>query len=100
MHLRNVHEREFPLSLAAVGALIDSLASRDDRLWPNGKWPPMRFDRPLAIGAVGGHGPVRYSVVEYRPSQSILSAFQLRAALTERISLKSRIGRGIPSCAT
>jgi hypothetical protein len=75
MHVRNVHERVFRLPPAAVGALIDSLASRDDRLWPRDKWPPMRFDRPLAIGAVGGHGPVRYSVVKYHPSKSILFRF-------------------------
>ncbi|MGA3134445.1 MAG: hypothetical protein ABSC88_00475 [Terracidiphilus sp.] len=75
MYVRNVHERKFPLPLATVGALIDSLASRDDRLWPRGKWPPMRFDRPLVVGAVGGHGPIRYSVEEYRPGQSILFRF-------------------------
>jgi hypothetical protein len=75
MNVCNVHEREFPLPLAAVGALIDSLSSPGDRLWPKGKWPPMRFDRPLAVGAVGGHGPVRYSVVEYRLGLMILFRF-------------------------
>ena len=75
MQVRNVHEREFTRPLATVGALIDSLASRDDRLWPLGKWPPMRFDRPLAVGAAGGHGPVRYSVEEYHPGQSIVFRF-------------------------
>lgn len=75
MHVRNVHQREFSLPLATVGALIDSLASREDRLWPRGKWPPMRFDRTLAVGAVGGHGPVHYSVEEYQPSQRILFRF-------------------------
>jgi len=75
MHVQNIHEREFSLPQATVGALIDSLASRDDRLWPAGKWPPMRFDRPLAVGAVGGHGPVRYSVEEYCPARMILFRF-------------------------
>ena len=27
----------------------------------------MKFDRPLQIGAVGGHGPVRYAIVAYEP---------------------------------
>ena len=75
MNVRNVHERGFPVPLAAVGALVDSLASRDDRLWPRDKWPPMRFDRPLAVGAAGGHGPIRYFVEEYRPGQSVLFRF-------------------------
>jgi len=26
----------------------------------------VRFDRPLAVGATGGHGPIRYSVEDYR----------------------------------
>ncbi len=75
MHVRNVHQREFPLPLTTVGALIDSLASREDRLWPVGKWPSMSFDRPLAVGAIGGHGPVRYSIEEYQPDQLILFRF-------------------------
>ena len=75
MQVRNVHERVFTLPLATVGALIDSLASRGDRLWPVKKWPPMRFDRPLAVGAVGGHGPVRYSVEKYLQGQMIVFRF-------------------------
>ncbi len=75
MHVQNVHEREFDLSPAAVGSLIDSLASSNDSLWPNDKWPPMRFDRALAVGGRGGHGPIRYSVEEYQPGRLILCRF-------------------------
>jgi hypothetical protein len=75
MYVRNVHEREFSLPLANVGSLIDSLASSNDRLWPKDKWPPMRFDRALGVGAVGGHGPIRYAIEEYRPGQLILFRF-------------------------
>ena len=64
MKIRNVHERAFTAPIDEVGALLDSLSSRSDRLWP-GQWPPMRFDRPLRVGAVGGHGPIRYEVEEY-----------------------------------
>jgi carbon monoxide dehydrogenase subunit G len=31
----------------------------------------MRFDRPLQVGAVGGHGPIRYSVVAYEPGRRV-----------------------------
>ena len=75
MHIRNVHEREFDLPLARVGSLIDSLASSNNELWPNDEWPPMRFDRALGVGAVGGHGPIRYSIEEYRPGRLILFRF-------------------------
>ncbi len=44
---------------------MDSLASKEDRLWPCRMWPPMKFDRPLSVGASGGHGPVRYFVEQY-----------------------------------
>lgn len=35
----------------------------------------MRFDRPLAVGAHGGHGPIRYTVEAYTPGCSILFRF-------------------------
>ncbi|MCA1592357.1 MAG: SRPBCC family protein [Acidobacteria bacterium] len=76
--MQNVHERRIQTSLplAAVGsALIDNLAGRGDVLWPRDRWPPMFFDRPLGVGASGGHGPLRYFVEDYRPQQSIRFRF-------------------------
>ena len=75
MKVVNVHERELDASPEEVGALIDSLASPRDALWPRDIWPPMRFDRPLGVGASGGHGPVRYSVEDYVPGESIRFRF-------------------------
>jgi hypothetical protein len=75
MGVYNVHERLLTAERNEVGALIDTLASSDDRLWPHGSWPPMRFDRPLAAGAAGGHGPVRYTVAAYVPSQWVRFTF-------------------------
>jgi hypothetical protein len=71
----NIHERELPVSAERVGALIDSLSSREDALWPRQSWPRMAFDRPLSVGAVGGHGPVRYFVEAYTPGRSIRFCF-------------------------
>ena len=71
MRALSVHSRCIGAPLSAVGALIDTLASRDDRLWPHADWPAMRFDRPLGVGATGGHGFIRYSVEEYREGRSI-----------------------------
>lgn len=51
--------------------MIDTLGSEGDRLWPREKWPPMRFDRPLQVGAIGGHGPIRYVIDRYDPSRGI-----------------------------
>jgi hypothetical protein len=67
MAVLNIHERRLTSSPEALGALIDGLAGEQDGLWPRQAWPPMRFDRPLAVGARGGHGPVRYTVTGYVP---------------------------------
>lgn len=68
MKVVNVHQRLLYATPDRVGALIDSLASPQDPLWPRG-WPRMKFDRPLGVGAVGGHGPIRYFVEAYAPGQ-------------------------------
>jgi hypothetical protein len=75
MKVVNIHERELKATAEEVGALIDSLASARDGLWPRRSWPPMKFDNPLGIGAVGGHGPIRYFVEEYLPGHSVKFRF-------------------------
>ena len=73
--MHNVHERRIEGPPAAVGALMDSLASSDDRLWPWRRWPRMRLDRGLEIGSKGGHGPVRYAVARHEPLRLVAFAF-------------------------
>jgi hypothetical protein len=75
MRVCNIHERELPVDIDTLGALIDTLASHDDRLWPRERWPALRFDRPLGVGATGGHGPIRYVVEEYRRARAIRFRF-------------------------
>jgi hypothetical protein len=75
MKVLNVHERELQATIEQTGALIDSLASQKDCLWPSHLWPRLEFDRPLGVGASGGHGPVRYFVEAYTPGQSIRFRF-------------------------
>jgi len=75
MRILNIHQRQFEASAEAVGALIDSLASAADRLWPGRLWPRMRLDRPLGPGAAGGHGPIRYLVERYQAGKEIRFRF-------------------------
>ncbi len=75
MNVLNIHERKLNVPAARVGALIDSLSSRADALWPKQTWPRMEFDRILSVGAVGGHGPVRYFVEEFTSGRSIKFRF-------------------------
>jgi hypothetical protein len=61
MPVINIHERVLDASIFEIGKLIDGLASANDKLWPHDRWPAMKFDRPLSVGAIGGHGPIRYT---------------------------------------
>ncbi|MFJ3514936.1 MULTISPECIES: SRPBCC family protein [unclassified Streptomyces] len=76
MGVYNVHERLITAKESEVGALIDTLAcGEDDRLWPGRVWEEMEFDRPLGVGAMGGHGPVRYTVAAYVPGTWVRFTF-------------------------
>lgn len=75
MRVFNVHERQIRAPPVAVGALLVHLGQRDDALWPIDRWLPMRLDRPVAIGARGGHGPVRYVVSAYKAPRRVRFQF-------------------------
>lgn len=75
MHVLNVHERTLAAPAGSVAELIDRLASPTDVLWPHDRWPAMRFDRPLGVGAVGGHGPIRYDIEDYERGRAITFRF-------------------------
>jgi hypothetical protein len=49
MEVHNIHERELEADPKQIGALLDSLASNKDRLWPILMWPRMSFDRLLIL---------------------------------------------------
>jgi len=71
----NIHTRSYPVASTAIGELLDSLASKDDRLWPRRMWPAMKFDRPLSVGANGGHKPIRYFVEKYEAGKLVQFRF-------------------------
>ncbi len=71
MKVVNIHSRQLDVTPEAAGALIDTLSSRHDALFPRHLWPPLKLDGPLMVGAMGGHGPIRYFVRDYVPGQSI-----------------------------
>ncbi|WP_405410661.1 SRPBCC family protein [Streptomyces decoyicus] len=75
MGVYHVHERVLPVPRAEVGLLLDGLSGDTDRLWPGRDWPPMLLDGPLAPGAAGGHGPVRYTVAAHVPGQWVRFTF-------------------------
>ncbi len=74
--IQNVHERRIAAPVDEVGALLDGLASADDRLWPAELWVPLELDRPVRAGARGGHADIRYRVTEYLPGRRLVFAFE------------------------
>ncbi|CAL9388912.1 hypothetical protein SUDANB121_01223 [Nocardiopsis dassonvillei] len=75
MRVRNLHLRHLAAPPDRAGALLDGLASPADALWPADRWPALRLDRPLGVGAAGGHGPVRYTVVAHTPGRHVRFRF-------------------------
>jgi hypothetical protein len=57
MKMSNVHERTIATPAARVGALLDTLASADDKFWPHENWPGVKFNLPLQ-GPPGDTTPV------------------------------------------
>jgi hypothetical protein len=71
----NIHQRELNVTPDRVGALIDTLSSHDDLLSPKQAWLALILDRPLGVGAAGGHGPIRYVVEAYTPGRCVRFRF-------------------------
>jgi hypothetical protein len=92
--IRNVHERVLDAPPAEVGALIDGLAGDGDRLWPSDRWPAMRLDRPLGVGASGGHGSIRYAVSDYEPGRRVRFRFDPRLGLAGHHEFAVATGAG------
>jgi hypothetical protein len=69
--VRNVHERLVPAPVEVVGPLLDRLGGPEDVLWPSPAWAPMVLDGPVAVGAAGGNGPLRYRVVGHEPARAV-----------------------------
>jgi hypothetical protein len=47
MKMSNVHQRTIAAPAARVSALLDTLASADDKFWPHENWPGVKFNLPL-----------------------------------------------------
>jgi hypothetical protein len=71
----NRHERELLALPEAVGRLLDSLGSDEDRLWPSDAWPRQVRSGPMAPGTEVRHGPIRYRITGYEPGRWIRYTF-------------------------
>ena len=74
--MKNVHERVVKGSTDQVWALVATLATPGDRLWPRDVWPEMRLDHGLSVDSRGGHGMIRYFVESIKPGRSVVFRFE------------------------
>ena len=70
MNVLNIHERVLNATATEAAALVDSLGSPGDLLWPGDRWPRIRLDGPLSPGTRGGHHPICYTVEAFEPGRS------------------------------
>jgi hypothetical protein len=71
----NVHHRVVPAPIGVVGPILDDMLSPGRSVWPSPPWSPLRLDRGLEVGSRGGHGAIRYEVVDHRPGRSVRFRF-------------------------
>jgi hypothetical protein len=78
MRVQIRHARTLDATQEEVGRLLAALGSEHDVLWPSDRWPgtELELDRPLAVGARGGHGAIRYRVEAYDPGRSVRFRFE------------------------
>lgn len=75
MKVINVHKRKINQSKASVYKLLNTLSTKDDKIWPFEKWPAIRFKNGLKVGSEGGHGPIKYTVVSKNYDDGIVFNF-------------------------
>ena len=75
MKVLNTHQRILNQPKNKVVAFLETLSTENDKIWPKEKWPPMKFNDGIKVGAKGGHGPIRYSVETYNPNELIQFRF-------------------------
>ncbi|XMO85752.1 hypothetical protein AAFN75_13245 [Algibacter sp. AS12] len=63
------------LSKDEVGLLLETLSSKDDKVWPKTNWPAIRFKDGLNVGAKGGHGIIQYEIEGNIPGDEIVFRF-------------------------
>jgi hypothetical protein len=92
--VRNVHERRVAVPPRELAPLLDRLGGPHDVLWPSPQWTPMVLDRPLAVGAAGGHGRVRYRVTGYEPGRRVEFTFDPGLGLDGTLTFSIEPGGG------
>jgi len=79
--LHNVHERHIAAPAERVGAVLETLATDHDQLWPAQTWAPMVLESGLEPGSLGGHAGIRYTVTAHDVGRQVTFAFDRRIGI-------------------
>ena len=75
MNVINIHKRTINQPKEKLSQLFKTLATANDLVWPYENWPAIRFKDGLKVGSKGGHGRVRYTIIEFEAGEFIKFQF-------------------------
>ncbi|WP_178987941.1 hypothetical protein [Winogradskyella schleiferi] len=75
MKVTNVHTRRIHQPKEKVSKLFKTLATTNDLIWPYENWPAIKFLEGLNVGSKGGHGSIRYTIIEFNEDDYIKFQF-------------------------
>ncbi|MEW4922736.1 hypothetical protein [Algibacter sp. 2305UL17-15] len=75
MKVTNIHKRKVKQPKHKVSALLKTLSTKEDKIWPIAYWPAIRFDNGLKVGSKGGHGIIRYYIEDHKLGEYIVFRF-------------------------
>ncbi len=75
MKVTNIHKRVITQPKANIAELFKTLSSENDMMLATDKWSPMILDNGLSVGSKGGHGPIKYTVKDFKPDNFIQFEF-------------------------
>lgn len=64
MRVVNIHKRSINQPKEKVVQLFKTLATSGDLVWPYENWPAIKFKDGIQVGSRGGHGQIRYTIIE------------------------------------
>ena len=75
MRVINIHKRTINQPKENVSKLFKTLATSGDLVWPYENWPAIRFRDGLQVASKGGHGRIRYTIIEFIAGENIMFQF-------------------------
>lgn len=75
MQVINIHKRTLQQPKEIVSQLFKTLATDNDLVWPYENWPAMRFKGGMKVGSKGGHGAIRYTIIDLKADEYIRFQF-------------------------